>query len=217
MLYFSVKSDLKFLKIFKDLAESLWSFEDKVKENFKPSITLMGKNYSEAVSRKAAENPDCMKVREKISKSLPRADEIAIKNNVSINVQSLAPASIGGPALPVNLFFSILKDTSWDHVDQLWIKDKINETIGQCERRIKKELYQLINPFYWLKEIIKTIIRLPFILLNTSGFNVSKIEDHLIGRIIKLVEIILLIYILIKLGFEKEYIANFIKAIIIKN
>lgn len=54
------------------------------------------------------------------------------------------------------------------------------------------------------KEILVSIIRIPFILIEASGFDVSKAEDRLIAKTFKLLEIVVIIYILIRLGLTKE-------------
>jgi hypothetical protein len=49
---------------------------------------------------------------------------------------------------------------------------------------------------------------MPFLLFSLSGFNVEKIEDHLIAKVIKLFFILAIFYFLLKLGFPKDEIGK---------
>ena len=48
------------------------------------------------------------------------------------------------------------------------------------------------------------VIRIPFLIVQTSGFDVSKVEDHFLSKLFKFIEIIIILYILWRLGIEKE-------------
>lgn len=214
MLYFTNKNDVFFLKHFKQKVETLWKLEADVRRSFKPSAFLSGNEYREAVLDRATSSDKGKALREELAKDIPRAVDIAYKNRVSINFKSLPAPIVGGAIIPVNLFYAILKDTSYDGVDQGWIRDKINETIGRAERKLKTEFINLFNPFYWCYSAMVFIIRIPFHLVSISGFNVSKVEDHFLGKLFKLIEIFVIVYVLVKLGIKKIDIVNFITEII---
>ena len=214
MLYFTIKSDITFLKHFKHNVESLWRLETEVRSSFKPSVCLSGNEYREAVIDKATSCDEGKSVRENLAKDIPRAVDIARKLGVSIHVKSIPAPAVGGVIIRVNLFYAILKDTSHGGVDSGWIRDKINETIGRAERRLRYEFFNLFNPVYWLYSLLVFIVRIPFHLVSISGFNVSKVEDHFLGKLFKLSEIALIVYVLFKLGMEKTDILDFIKEII---
>ena len=214
MLYFTIKSDITFLKYFKQNVESLWRLEKDVRRSFKPSVCLSGNEYHEAVLDKATSCDEGKSVRVYLAKNIHRAVAIAQKLGVSIDVQSIPAPAVGGIIIPVNLFDAVLKDTSYGGVDSGWIRDKINETIGKAESRLRYEFINLFNPFYWLYSLLVFIVRIPFHLVSISGFDVSKVEDHFLSKLFKLAEIALIVYMLLKLGMEKTGVLNLIKEII---
>jgi hypothetical protein len=213
MLYFTAKSDIAFLKDFKGKVEALWRLEEEVLKSFKPSVMISGRDYREAVLDKATSSEDGKKLREELAKGIPRAVEIAYKNKVSINARSSPAPAVGGAIIHVNMFYAILQDTSYGGVEHNWIEDKINETIGRVERRIRAELINLFNPLYWLYSLFVFVVRIPFHLISISGFNVSKVEDHFIAKLFKLAEVGVIIYVLIKLGIEKTSMVDFLTTI----
>jgi hypothetical protein len=214
MLYITTKADIAFLKEFKEKVETLWALEARVGEHFKPSAFIMGNDYRQAVLDKATSSKEGKRLREELAKGIPRAIQIAYKNHVTIDVKSLPAPAVGGAIIPVNIFTAILKDTSYDGVDNNWIEDKINETIGRAELRARVELFNLFNPLYWLYSILVFVVRIPFHLVSVSGFNVSKVEDHFIGKLFKLAEVGIIVYILVKLGIEKTDMIDFLKSIV---
>ena len=148
MIYFKTKSDLQFMEEFKANVLRLFEMKAEVKKNFKPSVYIMGKDYHDAVLNKATESNEGKILREKLAQEIPKAIEIAYRNGVSIDYKSLPAPAIGGAIIPVNIFYAILEDTSYDGIDERWIVDKINETIGQLKRRLQNKYFKLINPFF---------------------------------------------------------------------
>ena len=214
MIYFSSKSDLEFMENFQEKVKRLFALKNEIRKKFKPSVHVMGKDYHDAILNMATSSNEGKKLREELAQEIPRAVEIAYKNNVSIDYKSLPAPAIGGAIIPVNIFHAIIEDTSYDGIKESWIEDKINETIGQLKRRIRNDFYKLINPFYWIYSIFVFIIRIPFYLISISGFDVRKVEDHLLSKIFKLLEIILLVYVLLKFGIQKAQILEWLKLFI---
>lgn len=214
MLYFTTKVDIAFLKNFKQKVEALWKLEEEIRKSFNPSAFIMGNDYRQMVLDKATSCDEGRKLREELAKDISRAVQIASKNYVVIDFKSVPAPAVGGAILPVNMFYAILQDTSYDGVDDNWIRDKIDETIGQAERRLKVELFKLFNPLYWLYSLLGFVVRIPFHLISISGFNVSKVEDHFLGKLFKLAEVGVIIYVLVKLGIEKTAMIDFLKTVV---
>ncbi len=210
MIYFSTKSDLLFLRQFKERVEGLWELEARVRQSLKPSVFLCGSEYHEAVLARATSTERGRALREELAKDISRASDIAHKNGATIDVQSIPAPGVGGVIIPVNLFYAILKDTSHGGVDQDWIRDTINETIGRTQQRLRLERVNMFNPLYWLYQVLVFLVRIPFHIVSVSGFDVSKVEDHFLGKVFKLVEIGVVIYVLIRLGLDKTDIAKYI-------
>lgn len=213
MIYFNAKSDLSFMNQFQKSVIDFFNIQEGIKETFKPSIQIMGKDYFDAVLRATTENPEGKVIRDNLAKDIPKAIQIAYSNNVSIDLQSYPAPAVGGPIIPVNIFDAILHDTGHESMNQNWIEDCINETIGKLEQRLKKELFNLLNPLYWLYSLFVFLLRLPFLLISLTGFNMEKVEDQLIGKLFKLIELIIVLYFLLKFGIEKSDIIEIIKGL----
>jgi hypothetical protein len=83
------------------------------------------------------------------------------------------------------------------------ICDALNQTIGACEERVVKEWRRLWNPLNWVIEAIAFVIRIPFLIFEAAGFDSSKVEDHFLSKVFKLVEIVAILAGMIFLGLKK--------------
>ncbi|MBL7189157.1 MAG: hypothetical protein ISS70_22750 [Phycisphaerae bacterium] len=214
MLYFTAKADVVFLNDFKQKVKSLWAIEERMRGSFTVSADTMEGNYGQTVSDEITSSEQGKRLREEVAKGIPRAIEIARKNHIAISLQSYPAPAVGGAVIRLNIFSAILQDTSHGGIHHQWIEDKINETIGSAERRQRAELSKLFNPMYWLYGVLVFVVRIPFHLVSISGFNVSKVEDHFLGRLFKLAEIAVIVYVLIKLGIEKTALMDFLKTLV---
>jgi hypothetical protein len=195
------------MREFHQLVVELWRIEQEAAKSIKFSDYSSKRDYQTSLQAEASKISGYQEVRRQVAKGVLRAERIASHFGVPINFISYPAPAVGGPIIEQKVFSAILKDISHGGLlNNQAIYDAINQTIGECEARLSIEKKRLINPFYWIKELIVAIIRIPFMLFEASGFDVSKIEDHFIGRFFKLLEIGIVIYILLRLGIEKESI-----------
>ena len=211
MIYFSTKRDLLFLKEFRQRADGLWGLEAEVDRSLGRSAMLSEREYREAILDEATATGNGKALREQLAKDIPRAIRIARKNAVPVDWKSYPPPITGGAIITVNALRAILQDTSYGGIEPSEIRDIINMTIGTAEERLRTEFFHLINPFYWLLEFVIFALRIPFYLVSATGFDVSKIEDHFLAKLFKLVEMIVIVYVLLWLGLEKTDIAEYTK------
>lgn len=212
MSYLQARSDLIFMLSFKKAILQLWKIEGEADKAFGRTKSFFDTKQERqyAIQVKATEiNENYQDIRELVSKGVGRASRIAIKLGVPIIATSYPAPAVGGPVISIGLFYAILKDTSHGGIDKQQIYDALNQTIGECEARLSIEKRRLINPLYWIKELIVAVIRIPFMLIEASGFDVSKVEDHLFSKIFKILEIVIIVYILFWLGIGKENIQQF--------
>jgi hypothetical protein len=94
------------------------------------------------------------------------------------------------------------------------ILDCLNETVGLCEEKVEAEWAHLKNPFYWLKALFTFILRIPFMLIEATGFDVGKVEDHFLAKLFKLIEVIVILLLLVKFGIGKEGVVDFLKNLV---
>lgn len=212
MIYFETKSDLRFFLEYQKDVLGLLEIEARVEKAMPRSSVGYGSphDYQAAIQKRSLKEDGYAELRGKLAKNTPRAKSVAHKYGENLNIKSFPPAAVGGPVIPINLLDAILNNNSWGGVKKQMILDGINATVGRCELYLEKEFKQLINPLYWIKQLVVFIIRVPFICIQLSGWNASKIEDHFISKLFKLVEIVVLIMLLIWLGLEKTDIAALI-------
>jgi hypothetical protein len=65
--------------------------------------------------------------------------------------------------------------------------DCTDVAVGAYERECQRLLRQSFNPFYWLGMLVVWVLRLPFKLLAAVGFDVTKAEQSVFGKIVKLI------------------------------
>jgi len=204
MGYFQTKRDLGIMRNFKKSISELWEIENETSKKLKNDFFYLTITKKEAIKNAASKNEKYQQIREKIAKYINEVSRIANRYGIQTIVKSYPAPVVGGPVIPIDIFYSVLHDYSHHGIDRQLVWDKINETIGECEADLKKEFYRLFNPLYWIQSIIVFIIRIPFMLISVSGFNIDKIEDHFISKLFKLIELLIIILFILKLGFSKE-------------
>lgn len=217
MIYFQAKSDLQFMQEFANAVRRLWSVEDKAAKNVKtgPPRFVTRTERQEAIIREASKQKGYADIRAKVARGIPRARRIANRLGLVNVCESYPMPAVGGPVIPVALFDAILFDPTYQGVPRQLIVDALNQTLGACQERVAVELRQLINPIYWVKAVLVFIIRIPFMLIEVSGFDVSKVEGHLSGMLIQIGFVIVLIFILLLLGRSWEEITQAIATLLI--
>ncbi|ATW24195.1 hypothetical protein [Candidatus Formimonas warabiya] len=208
MQYFEIKADLQFMKDFLKNVYDLWQIESEVAKKIGRGHWVLHNEYKKIVRNQAASVGGYQHIRSLVATGSLRAIKIADAFGIPIHANSFPAPAVGGPVIPLNLFSAILNDTSYNGIDKQVIIDAINQTIEACEIRVKQELWNLINPLYWVKTIFIFIIRIPFLLIKFSGFNVDKIEEHIFSKLFKVIELGVLIIILLKYGFNLDEIVK---------
>ena len=189
MIYFHAKRNLEEAISFSESVNSFWELED-----------LRYEKQRQRNQWKDEDEKEYQVLRAEIARKTPRIARLARSNGVHADLQSYPAPAVGGPVIPVNLFYAILNDDSHGGVDRQRIVDTINELVGQLDDRKKREFSAAINPFHWLGVLIELLLSLPFWLISKTGFDVSKIEDNLWGKLFKIVEVAALGYLAIKYG-----------------
>src|SRR5690554_4269379 len=164
--------------------------------------------------RRADPDPEVVEeyqeLREEIAKKTPKIIRIAKSAGVPCTVHSYPAPAVGGPVIPVNLFQAILHDDSHGGIDRQRIYDTINTLRGQLEEKIRLEFWKIINPGHWLGRMLEMVLRIPFWLLSKTGFDVAKVEDHFLGKLFKVLEVVAILYLAIRLGVSEDTVTSFL-------
>ena len=216
MSYLQARSDLRFMQDFKQDVEELWEVEDEAASQLTSGQRRqLHWQVQAAVQGYAQTIPGYGEVRTRVVRGALRANGIALGLNVPIGVSSLPPPGIPGPRIDLSLFSAVIRDNTYVGVGRQAIVDALDQTTGACEAHLHAEKLKLMNPLHWIKAGLIFVIRIPFILFEASGFDVSKVEDHFIGRAFKLVYILVLIAILVRwFGVTKEELLQAITALL---
>jgi len=208
MQYFQAKSDLTFIGKFRDDVLELGRMESSVRhelQGYGGFGLSVPSEYQKAIQRVANTQVEGYQdVRERVSKGVVRAIRIANKLRIPTDVRSIPAPMVGGAIIPQNILMAAIKDSSHGGIEKQLILDTMNMIEGACESRVETEWKRLLNPLNWVKAILAFILRIPFMLIEATGFDVHKVEDHLFAKLFKVTEIILIIYILLRFGFGRE-------------
>jgi len=199
LIYFQIKNDLEVVKSFLPVVQEYWLAEQ-------PLDNSRNDNDAELLTR-------YQYLRETIARRIPSIIHISRRAGIPDVLHSYPAPAVGGPVIPVNIYQSILQDDSHGVIPNQRKLDTINTLIGQLEGKIDFEFKKVINPFYWLGFSIEKILRIPFWLLSKTGFEISKIEDHFLGKTFKLVEVVVLLYISLRLGISDNLVTELIGTI----
>jgi len=88
--------------------------------------------------------------------------------------------------------------------------DFVDIAIGKYSKDSKRAWIRTFNPFYWVGCVFDYIAGLPFALLDRTGFDSDKAESSIIGRCIKgllylIVVFAALLTILYYLGYLEQF------------
>ena len=155
-----------------------------------------------------------MAMREQIICLFPEANTSANRLGVSVIAHSYPAPIVGGPVIPVNILYAAV-DNNEGHTPIP--KQRILDTIDRCLAQavaVKKQLFkhQLINPVWWVTEIIAYVLRIPFLILRRAGVP-AKVEESLWGNIFKVMFFIFMVWLSLRYGLNLtgKDILNWIK------
>jgi hypothetical protein len=221
--YFSAKSDLNFMRQFREDVSELGEMEASVRGEFGQYAALGGFRSSIPSERQkmlqgfATDRVEGYQdMRERVSKGVIRAIRIGRKLRIPTDVRSVPAPMVGGAVIPQNILMAAITDNSHGGIQPQLILDTMNMIVGACEARVEAEWRKLLNPLNWIKEILTFILRIPFMIIEATGFDVHTIENHLFGRLFKLIEILILIYIALRLGIRGSGLVDLLKGLFTK-
>lgn len=90
----------------------------------------------------------------------------------------------------------------------------MTQAIGASEERVGIEWSHLKNPLYWIKALFTFILRIPFMIIGATGFDVGKVEDHFLSKLFKLIEVIIIFYVLFRLGAGNQGLIEVLKGLV---
>src|ERR1700681_1389211 len=210
------KADLAHvLEYQRDLAE-LWRLEnaasDRALEGYYGPI--FPSERQAVIQRAASRDSQYPVIRDRVARATRRMQRIAYENGIATMLKSIPPPAVGGVIIPVELFGAVLHDNSHGGIDRQMIVDALNQTRGAASERVETEFRRMLNPLQWVKDALGFVLRIPFMLVEATGFDISKVEDHFLGKIFKFIELSLLLWIAIRLGLGKQELRSLLEKLI---
>ncbi len=149
-----------------------------------------------------------------IAQNVQVIDEIVDRLKVAYVFVMRGPAGATHHNRSISIFRAILMDDEFTLrlLEPQSVIDTLNALLAACQRDLKKERRNLLNPFHWLFQGLRLILRLPFVLLEAAGFHPDKIEEQFAGKLFKLIELAILIGLAYWVGVTKTDV----KSIVIK-
>ena len=175
----SKRENMKFVHKFEKEINAIVEF----KEAYTEFLVLNSKHVLDAngIARKK-------ELREKLNLLSGEVSKYVRKTGIPASIYYSPPPAIGGMASNIGLFENIFNLRQFNIPPQT-IFDMLDKAIGNFRFFQKEHKRKIKNPFYW----IGRVIRLPFSIFSFAGFNGSKIEASLFGKIYKLLVGLLLL------------------------
>ncbi len=147
------------------------------------------------------ENDSAIELREKINMSAYSVIIALETAKVNPVVTYTPPPMVGGVTKHIDVVKNIFILHSF-RMDSEDILDFIDQAIGVYRTDRKKSLIRTINPFYWLTFILIEVIKIPFFILGTVGFDQNRLESSMIGRLFKGIALIVGLYSFFGLSYQ---------------
>ena len=199
MGFFQARSDLRFAIQFRADVHELWKHEAAAASAGAGDYAILPAERRQAIQAAASRDAAYRVVREKVARGQLHAIRLARVFGVPCDFTSFPAPAIGGPIVSVNLFQAILYDGSHGGISRQAIEDAMIQLEGVADERVAREKRRMLNPLNWVKEVLVFVIRIPFMLVEASGFDVGKVEDHFLAKLFKLIEIVVIAYVLYRL------------------
>lgn len=164
----------------------LHEFRDYCTKYFNESTTdYIGNNRIDTDKEREA--------RLKINRLLFQVHSIILASGVNSDLIYSRPPAAGGQTYYIDILMNIFNIQKYEMGPEI-IFDILDQSIGLYERDFKSSKIRTFNPFFWIIVVIGIIAEIPFNLLSLLGFNKTKMENTILGRIIKgLFEIVIFI------------------------
>jgi len=201
--YFQARKAVKVFTEYKRLTVAYWEAQPQPGEH-----AWMAGNLP------APENEESQRIREQIIALYPEASTSANRMGVPVTGQSFPPPMLGGAVIPINVLYGAFdRKQGYGDMPKQDILDGIHRCLAQAIA-VKKALFwrQLVNPVWYITEIIAYILRIPFLILRRAGVPTT-VEESIWGHIVKILVFIAMILIGLHFGLNlsAKDVLNWIK------
>ncbi len=156
------------------------------------------------------ENEIAAHARTEINKDLDEVYIIMITAGIDPSITYSPPPATGVfYQQSISLLYNF-HNLSHYNVSPNMLMDFIVRTISAYSKDSTNALLRTLNPLYWIHRIFVDIVNLPFVLIGRLGFNQRKVEASIIGRCIKGILYLIVVFaalltILYYLGYLEQF------------
>jgi hypothetical protein len=213
--WLQAKGDLDDLLAYRDALVQLWQLEDMAPSPESEWRYISRSERQQMVQQDATMmSPDKYQIaRAQVARTVLKAEGVAARLGVPIMVVSLPPPAVGGYKITASLFSTPLRDPTHGGVDRQSVVDAVNQAIGAAEDQVKTEFRRLLNPFNWIWSLLSFVLSIPFRLIDATGFDADKVEEHVLGKGLKLAELLLILYLVSKTHMGVKGVDFLLKAL----
>ena len=132
------------------------------------------------------ENDAALRAREELNLILRHSKDYVHLTGVPVTIHYSPPQSTGGLAGEVDVFGSFFQ---FPRLDLPWTvaTDPAQQALGVYRSLKSRSWVDTLNPLYWLYRIFQEILRIPFLILGSMGYDVEKAQKSIVGRVFTLV------------------------------
>ena len=132
------------------------------------------------------ENDAARRARREINLILRCAQDYVALTGVPFIIQYSPPQLTGGLAGPVDVFGNLF---IFPRLQLPWTvaTDAAQQALGVYKSLTARAWVDTFNPFYWLYRIFQEILRIPFLILGSAGYDEQKARASVAGRVFILV------------------------------
>jgi len=190
------KKRLKLLYEFRELVDTYFNSVEVDYMSVNPSADLI-------------ENETAQQVRIEINRILGEVREVLHSAGIRPIIRYTPPSMIGGYIQHIDITLNMF-NLRYYNIPYNKLIDIIDIAIGKYSRDSKRAWMRTFNPIYWSGCIFDYIARLPFVLLGRIGFDSDKAESSIIGRLIKGILYLIVVFaalltILYYLGYLEQF------------
>lgn len=190
--YFQAAKAVKVFTEYKRLALAYWEAQPRDNRGW------MGRDLPRP------ENDESSRIREQIIHLYPEASASADEIGVNVIAQNFPPPNIGGgPVIPVNLLLGVVdQDQGYSHLSKQRVLDTVERFLAEATALKRRLLWrQLLNPIWWIIEIVAYVLRIPFLILQRAGVP-KTVEESIWGHMVKVVVFVVMILIGLHYGLN---------------
>src|SRR5579872_1297309 len=210
--YFQYRNDLKKILVFEKILKNFCDLEQKecddyLKRNDRDFVSV--REFQYFIQQKCMDKypQKYLQLRKELAQMIPSIRRIAHSVGVNTVRESYPVLAVGGPIIPVDIFESVLEDHGYVSTTNNTRFDCVDKIVGILKEAKSAAFFQMLNHLCLLSFILKV----PFLIIKQTGFNVDKIENALWGKLFKLLFTFFLIYGLLRLGFSREQLLGVLK------